>query len=189
MISIEQLYEGRNGRALAFALYAVCAVFLISPALDLLGSVMPLKPGNIQWRFGLMVSIAPTIMTGVISLAMFSVLGVLFGHAGVLRGVGIVALVLAVMYLGMLGVFGLDLLQLRKAVPADRQVPFLTMTAKCMLQMLIGASSLALLSVGSWRVTRQKSGAASGEGGSRRAPMVLSSRPSTDVATVREGGA
>ena len=186
MITIEKLYEGRNGRALAWALYAVCGLFLLSPGMDLLAAVLPPKLGNIQWRFGLMVSVSPTIMTGVISLAMFAVLGVLFGHRFVLRAVGTVALVLAVTYVGMLVVFSLDLLQLRRAVPGDRQTAFLIMSIKCLAQLFTGAFSLGLLGLGSFRVTRERGGSVSGADESgRRGPVVLTSRPLADNPQLR----
>ncbi len=187
MITIEKLYEGRNGRALAWALYSVCALFLVSPALDLLAAITPPHPGNIQWRFGLMISVAPTIMTGVISLAMFAVLGVLFGHKSVLQSVGVVTLLLAVMYIGMIGIFAMDLLQLRRAVPADRQMQFWITSAKCLAQIFTGAFALGLLGLGSIRVTRQKAGAGSAslEGTSRsRGPQILASRPTSEQATI-----
>ena len=180
MITIEKLYEGRSGRALAWALYSVCGLFLISPALDVMAAILPPHPGNIQWRFGLMVSIAPSIMTGVISLAMFAVLGVLFGHRSVMSSVGVISLLLSITYLMMLGLFGLDLLQLRKAVPPDRQLAFWIMSLKCLAQILTGAFALLLLGLGSARITRSKGSTSSVEGGVRRGPMVLGSRPSQD---------
>ncbi len=181
MITIEKLYEGRNGRALAWALYSVCALFLLSPALDLLAAITPAHPGNIQWRFGLMISVAPTIMTGVISLAMFAVLGVLFGHRSVLQTVGGVTLVMATIYLSMIAVFAMDLLQLRRAVPSDRQLQFWITSAKCLAQIFTGAFALGLLGLGSFRVTRQKTGAAAVEGGGRsRGPQILASRPPSE---------
>lgn len=186
MITIEKLYEGRNGRALAWALYTVCALFLLSPALDLLAAITPAHPGNIQWRFGLMISVAPTIMTGVISLAMFAVLGVLFGHRSVLQSVGVVTLVMATIYLAMIIVFALDLLQLRRAVPSDRQLQFWITSAKCLAQIFTGAFALGLLGLGSFRVTRQKAGATSAvEGGGRsRGPQILASRPTGEQSAI-----
>lgn len=185
MITIEKLYEGRAGRVLAWALYTVCGLFLLSPALDLLAAVLPPHPGNIQWRFGLMVTIAPTIMTGVISLAMYAVLGVLFGHRVVLRWVGVISLVLSVAYVGMLLVFALDLLQLRKAVPGERQTAFWIMSLKCLAQILTGSFVLLVLGAGSLRLTRSrgKEGAVEG-GGRRQGPMVVGSRPSADVPVI-----
>ncbi len=190
MITIEKLYEGRNGRALAWALYSVCALFLLSPLMDVLGAVLPPHPGNIQWRFGLMVSVAPTIMTGVISLAMFAVLGVLFGHRAVLRTVGLVGLLAALTYLAMMVVFAMDLLQLRRAVPPDRQIAFWIMTLKCMAQIFTGSFALVLLAIGSARVTRQRGGSSSSVdgGGTRRGPLVMGgARPSQDNPAVSSG--
>ncbi|MBI3790481.1 MAG: hypothetical protein HY275_06350 [Gemmatimonadetes bacterium] len=184
MITIEKLYEGRAGRALAWALYTVCGLFLLSPGLDLAAAIFPPHPGNIQWRFGVMVSLAPTIMTGVISLAMFAVLGVLFGHRGVLRSVGAVALLLAIAYVASMAIFALDLLQLRKAVPGERQLAFWIMSLKCLAQILTGSFVLLLLGLGCLRLTRSR-GTSSVEGsGSRKGPVVLGSRPSQDNAVV-----
>ncbi len=185
MITIEKLYEGRAGRVLAWALYTVCGLFLLSPALDLLAAVLPPHPGNIQWRFGLMVTIAPTIMTGVISLAMYAVLGVLFGHRPVLTWVGVLSVVLSVLYVGMLLVFGLDLLQLRKAVPSERQLAFWIMSLKCLAQILTGSFVLLVLGMGSLRLTKSRGKDAAVEGsGRRQGPMVVGSRPSQDLPTI-----
>ena len=180
MITIEKLFDGRNGRALGFALYAVCGLFLVSPALDLMAAVLPAKIGNIQWRFGLMVNVSPTIMTGAISLAMFAVLGLMFAHRRVLQSVGAISLVLALVYVGMMGVFALDLLQLRKAVPPDRQTAFMITSGKCMLQVMAGSVALLMLGLGSFWATRAKGNSATVEGGRGRGPMVLASRPSPD---------
>ena len=188
MITIENLYEGRHGRVLAWALYAVCGLFLLSPALDLMAAVMPPHLRSIQWRFGLMISVGPTIMTGVISLAMFAVLGVLFGHRLVLRTVGVVSIVLGASYVLGLGVFGLDLLQLRNAVPPDRQTGFWITSLKSLLQFLTGGTCLLLLGFGSMRVTKRGSAMDSGGSSRKKVPTVLATRPVGDGSATRTMG-
>ena len=156
MITIEKLSEGR-GRVLAAGLYAVCAVFLLSPTLDVIGAIVPIRFDNIQWRFGLVVSLAPSIMVHAVALGSTAVLAVLWGHRNVLRTLALAAIVLSVLYLIMAGMFGIDVLQLRAAIPGSRRAPFYVMVLKCLTQSVVGGATLGLMGMGAWRITRSKS--------------------------------
>ena len=174
MITIERLSTGR-GRLLAAGLYAVCAVFLLSPTLDVIGAVVPVRFDNIQWRFGLVISLAPSIMVHSVALGSTAVLAVLWGHRNVLRTLAVLALVLAVLYAIMALMFGIDILQLRAAIPFGRRAPFYVVVAKCLVQSVVGGATLAVVGVGAWRTARSKheSRHASGEDAARQ---VLTSR-------------
>ena len=155
MITIEKLPEGR-GRILAAGFYSVCAVFLLSPSLDVLGAIVPIRFGNIQWRFGMVISVAPSIMVQAASLGATAVFAVLWGHRGTLRTLAIFAITLAVLYAVMAMMFGIDILQLRTAIPSGRRDAFYIMVAKCLTQSVAGAGTLAVMGMGAWRVTRVK---------------------------------
>lgn len=155
MITIEKLSEGR-GRLLAAGLYAVCGVFLLSPSLDVLGVIVPVRFENIQWRFGLVVSLAPTIMVQAVALGSVAVLAVLWGHKNVLRVLALAAMVLAVLYAIMALMFAIDILQLRAAIPDGRRSPFYVVVMKCVTQSLVGGGALWLMGMGAWRLTRIK---------------------------------
>ena len=155
MITIEKLSVGR-GRLLAAGFYSVCAVFLLSPSLDVLGAIVPVRFDNIQWRFGLVISLAPTIMVQAVALGATAVFAVLWGHRGVLRTLAVLAITLSVLYAIMALGFGIDCLQLRGAIPSGRRDPFYVMVVKCLVQTVVGAVSLAVLGMGAWRITRVK---------------------------------
>ncbi|MBI2796948.1 MAG: hypothetical protein HYX65_09630 [Gemmatimonadetes bacterium] len=155
MITIEKLSEGR-GRLLAAGFYGVCGVFLLSPSLDVMGAIVPIRFDNIQWRFGMVISLAPTIMVQAVALGATAVFAVLWGHKNVLRAISILAITLAALYAIMALMFAIDILQLRGAIPDGRRDPFYVMVGKCLTQSLVGGTSLAVLGMGAWRLTRTK---------------------------------
>ena len=155
MITIEKLSEGR-GRLLAVGFYAICGVFLLSPSLDVMGAIVPIRFDNIQWRFGFVISLAPTIMVQAVALGATAVFAVLWGHKNVLRALAILAITLAVLYGIMALMFAIDILQLRGAIPSGRRDPFYVMVGKCLVQSVVGGTALALLGTGSWRLTKTK---------------------------------
>lgn len=100
-------------------LYAAGAAIAIDQYADLVATVWPLKPGELQWRFGFLGlflgRMAPLLMADL--LIIMGAIGM--GHRLFLRLWGVLHIVLTVVLLGILGLFVLDALQVRTLVPPD----------------------------------------------------------------------
>lgn len=96
------------------ALVVFMVVVAASALVDLSITVLPLRFGEVSWRFysaGLFMATAPQAAT---ILVLISIVAITGGLRGTLRGIAIVAIILGVLYLVALPVFGLDLLQMRR---------------------------------------------------------------------------
>ena len=99
--------------------YAVAALFVVSPIVDVVASVWPLLPSNPQWRYGSVGIAANYLVSGVFGMMALSAIAALRGHGRLLRVLAIVNAVVAVlMVITALG-FILDVLQVRASVPRD----------------------------------------------------------------------
>lgn len=95
------------------ALYLFAVVLITIPLLDFLSSVMPPRPGELSWRYGAFGLMAGYLHTPMLGLALALVLGWALGHRWVLTLGGWIALLGAVALLGVMGIFALDVLQMR----------------------------------------------------------------------------
>jgi hypothetical protein len=96
-----------------WALYAVALALLVSPLVDLVGAVWPLRMGEVSWRFGAFGLTTSALVSPILAFALLKVGGVLLEQRSLVRIVAVVDLVLLVLLLVGLGFFALDFLQLR----------------------------------------------------------------------------
>jgi hypothetical protein len=102
-------------------LYLAAALLLADQVADLAATVLakPLSVSLATWRFGvfglLMTRVSVFLIADVVLFA--AALGL--AHRGVLRSLGVIHVLLAVLLLAGLGIFALDWLQVRKDVPAE----------------------------------------------------------------------
>lgn len=96
------------------ALVVFMVVVAVSALVDLSITVLPLRFGEVSWRFysaGLMMATAPQVATILVLIATVAIMG---GLRGTLRGVAIAAIIIGVVFLVALLPFGLDMLQMRR---------------------------------------------------------------------------
>lgn len=103
-------------RAILPSLNAVAILLIASPAIDLVGAIIPARPGEISWRFGVFGLLTNALVTPMLGLAILLVVATLLERQRTVRRLAILTLVLDVIILLGLGLFVLDYLQLRHAV-------------------------------------------------------------------------
>lgn len=155
----------------AAGLYSVAFVAIFFPLLDLVTTVLPFRPTNFQWRYGAL-GLAP----GYLHLPIIGA-GVLFAvatvrqHRGVMKWSGALSMLTSLVLLVALGVFLLDVMEMRGMRAAEERSLILAGGAIQATKYVVGVLVLALLGLGGWITAGRLSTGAAGKdakGGSSR---------------------
>ena len=133
------------------ALYLFGAVLIVMPLLDLGSTVLPARPGDFSWRYGVLGLMAGYLHTPMIGLVLMLAVGWWEGRSWVLRLGGILSMAASVGLLAVMAVFALDVLQMRGMRPEEVQSVVLAGGAIQELKYLTAALVLAPLGYGSFR--------------------------------------
>lgn len=141
-------------RRLSVAAYAVAAVFLLSPLIDVLTNVYPTDLGSMQWRFGAIGILSNYLISAVFGLLLATLVAAVLGHRLVLRISAVLNVLIALVLVGITLLFGLDVLQLRQAVRPEAGEMFRIGALKASFKILITAVALLLLGIGALKTAR-----------------------------------
>jgi len=161
----------------ARALYPVGALLVIVPLVDLALRSFPPQFGTLQWRFataGLVLGNTGTILLG---LALIGLVAALAGHRRTLRGLGIAALVLAVMVLALVALFALDAVQIRRLASPNFKRPILTSGLGALFTGTFGIVALVTLGRGALAASRPARAVAPRGRTTAAAPLVAAGPP------------
>src|SRR4029079_6182513 len=106
---------------LAAPLYALAALLIALPMIDVVLSISSFDPGNIRWRFASVGLLASALLTPLLGVALAMVVAAVRGHVVFQRVLAILNLVAAIVLVLVLVAFLLDVLQLRSVVLEQRQ--------------------------------------------------------------------
>jgi hypothetical protein len=112
------------GSRLASITLVALFIMYFGPIADLLVQAWPLQVGNIQWRAGAALGGVQTLPVQFFALSLIIGLGVHLDRRGLVKIMSVWAMLVAVAAIGVMVVFGLDALQLRRAVAAAVQSRF-----------------------------------------------------------------
>jgi hypothetical protein len=157
-------------RRLTPAAYVVAFVFVLSPLVDVVANFYPFDPGSVQWRYGAVGITSNYLISGVFGLLLGTVAAALAGHTRVLWVFTALDILLAVLLVAMLGLFGLDVLQLRNVVRPEAAAMFKIGALKAGLKLLMVAVSLLTLGVFGYKAARAEAG---GRKGRKDAPVLM----------------
>ena len=125
--------------------YVILAIATLLPALDLLVSVMPLRPSTVVWRFGFVGLFSSAIGAPLLLLFFIYVLALFAGDRKITVLVGVVAAIITFLLVAAAGAFILDALQMRQRIQPAAQTRFMTATVQAMLKLALeGLASLVL---------------------------------------------
>jgi hypothetical protein len=99
---------------LAFALF-------ITPLLDASSRILPMRPGEVGWRFGAMGIVFNTLVTPLLGLFLAMLAAAVLEHRRTLRTLSVASYVATVVVALSLVLFVFDYLQARAGVVADRR--------------------------------------------------------------------
>jgi len=139
---------------LRVAAYAVAAVFIILPLIDVYTNALPFDPGNAQWRYG----VAGIASNYLISTLFGSLLGVVAGAAFesrlALRVFAIVSLLGAVFLVLMAIALTLDVVQLQNQVRPEAASLFYIGGTKALIKIVTIAGALLLTGIGAFKARK-----------------------------------
>lgn len=99
---------------LVWGIYLFGIAFMLTAAIDLFTTVWPLRPTEITWRYGFLGLAGGYLQTPTLGLLLIAGGAIWQRNATLLRVAGIAALVGALVLLIAMGIFGLDVLQVRQ---------------------------------------------------------------------------
>lgn len=152
--------------------FAVAAVFILSPLVDVVTNVYPTDPGSVQWRYGAIGIMSNYLVSGVFGLLLGTCVAALAGRRIALWIFVALDVLGAVVLLLLLGLFSLDVLQLRGLVQPDAADMFKIGASKAAMKLAIVAVALLILGFGGFRAARDAAGAAPKKG-RKDAPLLV----------------
>jgi hypothetical protein len=98
----------------ARGLYLFGVALALTAAIDLFTTVWPMNPGDIGWRYGFLGLTAGYLQTPTLGLALIVMTAIWEENVTLLRLAGVVGLSVALLLLLAMGMFGLDVVQMRE---------------------------------------------------------------------------
>lgn len=120
--SPEAAMNDRISPWLAWCAYLFGFALILTAAIDLLTTVWPLRPAEMAWRYGFLGLAAGYLQTPTLGLALIAGAAIWQEHVLPLRLVGTLSMLTALILLGIVGVFGLDVLAMRQMRPEEAQM-------------------------------------------------------------------
>jgi hypothetical protein len=151
-------------RAVLPPLSAVAFLLVASPAVDLIGAILPPRPAEVSWRFGAFGLLTNALVTPILGLAIMQIVAILLEQWKTARRLTYLNLILAVALLLGLGLFVLDYIQLRHAVTGSSRAAYDAAAIKAFLVAVLELGVLVWLVVSGF----QNYGGVPGSGKKRR---------------------
>jgi hypothetical protein len=92
---------------------------VLGPVVDLVTTVLPARFGDVSWRYGFLGLGAGYLHTPILGVGLAMAVAAWQEDVAVLRGLGLLATVVAVLLVPLMGVWALDVLQMRELREPD----------------------------------------------------------------------
>lgn len=140
-----------DGDVLVAPLYAVALLLIATPVFDFVTSVLPLRLGNIEWRFAAVGLLSGFLLTPLLGILVATLAALIARHRLFLTVLAWSSLILATGLALLVVAFALDILQLRSVVTADAAPQFQSAAIKAVVKHV---SFLIVLSWLAWKIQR-----------------------------------
>ena len=137
--------------ALAGPLYAVAALLIVIPLVDVVLSVPPPELSNAQWRFGAVGVLSSYTLTPILGLAMGFVIAAFLKQYAVQRWLVAATLSFAAVLLALSTGFLFDMSELRFSIPNDGRAAFQSAWIRAIIKLALSIIALAYMG---WRARR-----------------------------------
>jgi hypothetical protein len=141
-------------------LYSLAFVAIFFPMLDLITTVLPLRPTNFQWRYGALGLTPGYLHLPLLGVGILLAIAYLRGHQAVLRWTGAASLVVSAFLVLALGVFLLDVIEMRSMRQGGERSLVLAGGAIQATKYSVSVVALLLLGLGGWRTAGRMASAA-----------------------------
>lgn len=139
---------------LRIAAYVILLTAIAFGLADLLLSVQPMRPGAVQWRFGVVGLAANAVVAPLVLLLLLATYAWWMGDRRVLMSTSVISGLLVLLLVLGIGAFVLDGLQMRRQVRPEALPRFDTATVQALGKMLLASIGAGLLSVGAFQAAR-----------------------------------
>ena len=156
--------------------YLILGIAMVLPLLDLLVSVMPLKPSTVVWRFGAVGLLSSAIGAPLLILFFIYVLAFLSGDRKIVAVCAALAAVIALLMIAGAGTFALDALQMKRRVQEAAQARFLLASAQAMMKLGLEGLAALVLAVSAFRTLKGAKAAAVARAEARPSSSLLMGR-------------
>jgi hypothetical protein len=144
-------------RPLAGILYVGASVLFVDQVAILAASVYPIAGNSVQWRFGAVGLAAGRATPFLLCDLLLLSAAFLAGHRWVLRGLGVVHLILGVLLPLLVVGFVLDSLQIRQLLPLDARTQAMASAIRAAVALGVVSAFCVVVAVRILRVTRTAS--------------------------------
>lgn len=151
---------------LARGVYLLAFTLVFWPMADFATNVWPIRPGDVQWRYGVGGLLASFLHTPMLGLALAALVAWRLQQPKALKTLAAVQALLAAALLAVMALFALDALQVRATRPDEMLPAFGAGALIAEAKHLTAAVTLAVLALGCWgsaaRLTQEEGAAPKG---------------------------
>ena len=169
----------RPFRHLSAPTYLVAFLFLFVPFLDLAVSVWPPQFGNLRWRVAMVGQLSGGLMTVFLGFLLALAIATLLDQRKMQRAVVALCGLLAVALIVVIGMFVLDVFQLRGAVRPEVRRAFDMIAVQAFIKLILSLVASVLFVVAGIRLSRDEQKARRPRGAVDGPVVVVGSRGST----------
>lgn len=144
-------------RPLIVAAYAVAALMIVVPIVEVVLSVWPLRFGQTSWRFGTVGLLSQAALTPVLGAVVLFAAALALEHRRTLTVASILAIIVGIIMLALVPLFALDAIQMRAQVQSTAHRAFDLSSLLATIKLTCIFLIFLLLGIGGWKVRRQMS--------------------------------
>lgn len=141
-------------RRIAPGAYFVAALLFLITAVDYLGNAWPFRPGEVDWRYGVIGMISTYLLSPLLGCLIASATAAWLPQPRVSRLLGVIFWIAALLLLAALAAFVLDSLQVRSAAAPEARWVTTTSFLLASAKIFMGAVALVLLARGNFRAAK-----------------------------------
>lgn len=142
-------------RHAVFPACLVAGLLMVIPFAETIVAVLPLRAGEVSWRFGAMGLFSRALMTPALGLTLFLLVALMYQQRALVRGVMVLSLLAALLLIAAIPIFLLDFMQMRSQVRAEALATFDVATAFALAKIVAFAVVSISFVVGSRRALRR----------------------------------
>ena len=166
---------------MARGLYLFGVALMMTAAIDLFTTVWPMRPGEILWRYGFLGLGAGYLQTPALGIILIAGVAIWEDNVIVLKVTGLVCLATALALIGIMGLFGLDLIQMRGLEAEERQASLLAVGIFQEVKYFVATFIFAFLGHGALKTAKEAGGRP--DRASQRMPGIVAAAGSEQTST------
>jgi hypothetical protein len=136
---------GAPFRKISGALYLTAGLLVFIPMVDFVTSIVPYLPGSSKWRFASSALFAGFLLTPLLGMALAMIVAGLMNHRFVLRWIGILSFLVAVVLVGLCALLALDIIELRATAESEVRNAIVLSGVRAIFKNLVMSGSLVYI--------------------------------------------